>query len=462
MYRRAAMVQRLRHPSLPIALLAALSVLSLGARVAWLGEPCRASCRSSTDHLLIFDEAYYVNAARVIAGISPPPNAKYAGTPLGDDPNAEHPQLAKLIIAGSIELFGDGPLAWRLGSLLLGSLAIVGMFALVRAARGGDWLALGAAALLASDNLLLIHGRIGTLDVYAVAAMVWAAVLYFRGRPLAAGAVVGVGACFKLVAPYVLLALALFEGLRLLRGARASLSRVLSRFGMCVGCAAGVFVGLLAILDRVAPPYDTAAGKVLAGGPFHHIAHMLSYAANQTSPHGPTGIASYPWEWIVDYNPIVYLNVNPTQPSPGLSDVHPAAHFLGMISPPLMLLALPALVLVVWDVARARRRGSAVAGPAPTAAGAASMAADEASMAAGEVPILGLAWVLGTFFPFVLLSLVFNRTSYLYYMVIVMPGIYLAVAYAVWRARRYRKLIGAWMVTVLAAAVVMYPFTPLP
>ena len=48
-------------------------------------------------------------------------------------------------IAGSIELFGDGPFAWRIGSLVFGTLAILGMFALVRAAGGGPWTALGAA-----------------------------------------------------------------------------------------------------------------------------------------------------------------------------------------------------------------------------------------------------------------------------------------------------------------------------
>ena len=70
-------------------------------------------------------------------------------------------------MAGAIELFGDGPFAWRIGSLIFGSLAILGMFALVRAAGGGRWSALGAAALMACDNLLLVHGRIGTLDIYA-------------------------------------------------------------------------------------------------------------------------------------------------------------------------------------------------------------------------------------------------------------------------------------------------------
>ena len=68
--------------------------------------------------------------------------------------------------------------------MLLGTVAILGMFALVRAAGGGRWTALGAAALMAADNLLLVHSRIGTLDIYATAAMIWGAALYLRGRPL--------------------------------------------------------------------------------------------------------------------------------------------------------------------------------------------------------------------------------------------------------------------------------------
>ena len=96
------------------------SLLSLAARLALLGEPCHAPCRSATDHMLIFDEAYYVNAARVIAGIKPP-----AGRPLRRRAARRRSQrrasrsCAKLIIAGAIELFGDGPFAWRIGSLML-------------------------------------------------------------------------------------------------------------------------------------------------------------------------------------------------------------------------------------------------------------------------------------------------------------------------------------------------------
>ena len=42
--------------------------------------------------------------------------------------------------------------------------------------------------------------------------------------------------------------------------------------------------------------------------------------------------------------------------------------------------------------------------------------------------------MLGTLLPFAVLSLFWQRTSYLYYMVIVMPGIYLVAAHLALRA----------------------------
>ena len=74
---------------------------------------------------------------------------------------------------------------------------------------------------------------------------------------------------------------------------------------------------------------------------------------------------------------------------------------------------------------------------------------------------MAAAWFVGTFGPFLIASLAFDRTSYLYYMTIVMPGLYVAAA---WLAGRLGAGLG-----VLAlggpgggAAVLLYPFTPLP
>jgi predicted membrane-bound dolichyl-phosphate-mannose-protein mannosyltransferase len=417
----------LRAPWMPVAGLVVVSVLSLTARAAWLSDPCANPCRGPAAHSLIFDEVYYVNAARRIDGIAVPGKQSYAGTPAGQDPNSEHPQFAKLVIAGAIELFGDGPFAWRIGSLLFGSLAILGMFALARASGAGEWCSLLAATLMASDNLLLVAGRIGTLDIYVVAFMIWAAALYLRGHPVVAGVLLGVGATAKLVAPYLLLVLALVE---LVRHRRAVLRSAARPLALLTGVATAVYLGVLAVFDRIAPPYDPQTGQTITGGPFAHTARMLSYAAGETSPHGPKGIASYPWDWLIDLRPINYLEVTVSSGSSRTWTVH----FLGLISPPMLLLAIPALALALLSAWRGRVGVDAVS----------------------------VAWFCGTWLPFVVLSVVWQRTSYLYYMVIVMPGIYLALARLFSRAWMPRWVLGCWLALVAVAVVLSYPFLALP
>ena len=66
---------------MPIALLAVVSVLSLAARAAWLSDPCADPCRGPAAHSLIFDEVYYVNAARRIDGLAVPAKQSYASDP---------------------------------------------------------------------------------------------------------------------------------------------------------------------------------------------------------------------------------------------------------------------------------------------------------------------------------------------------------------------------------------------
>jgi hypothetical protein len=472
----------------PLVLLALVTLLSLAARSFMLGEPCQSPCNRAGEHTLIFDEAYYVNAARVIAGLRPPTGAHYADAPSGVDPNAEHPQLAKLIMAGAIELFGDGPFAWRIGSLIFGTVAILGMFFLVRSAGGGRWTALGAATLMACDNLMLIHGRIGTLDIYTVAMMIWGMAVYLRGRPVLAGVTLGFAAAFKLVAPYLWLSIVILEAIRALSARRRGGLPASWRWWpgvkrLVITSVTGFasFIGILAVMDQIATPYADADAKLITGGPFAHLSHMITYAAQQTSPHGPMGIASYPWQWLVDLEPITYLRINPSLPGDGLFAIHPVSKFLGLISPPIIALALPALGFCVYRFVRLPRvwAGAGAAGAAvvdtgggqPTAGAAVPATSgkrrdgDGVAPAEVQLAIVAVAWFLGTWIPFEALSVLDNRTSYIYYMVVVMPGIYVAVSYLLsrgWRLRRWpiSALIGLYLVGVLVAVVLMYPFVP--
>ncbi len=427
-----------------------VALLSLGARALLLDEPCQSPCTTADQHTMVFDEAYYVNAARVIAGIHPPQGDHYDNSPLGTDPNAEHPQGAKLIVAASIELFGDGPFAWRLGSLIFGTIALLGMYALVRSAGAGRWSSLGAATLMATDNLLLVHGRIFTLDIYVVAMMIWGVAFYLQDRPVLAGITLAIGFCFKLVGPYALGILALLELARFYvrwrnpdSPSQWGLRSIIGRLVPTVFTSVGVFVGLLGIMGLIATPYADAEAKLINGGPFQHIGHMFTYAAQQVSPNGPQGIASYPWQWLIDLKPILYLRINPSIPGQEFHAIHPVTAFWGMPSPPIMVLGMPALIFCLWRFLRRRRPGQ--------------------SPQDQQLAMLAVSWFIGAWVPFAVLSLVDQRTSYLYYMVVVMPGIYVSATYAAalaWRTRQtwVRSLVGVWALGVLVLVVLMYPF----
>jgi hypothetical protein len=114
-----------------------------------------------------------------------------------------------------------------------------------------------------------------------------------------------------------------------------------------------------------------------------------------------------------------------------------------MPSPVIMALGMPALAFCLYRFLRRRRPGQ--------------------SPEDQQLALLAVTWFLGAWVPFALLSLIDQRTSYLYYMVVVMPGIYVAATYVAalgWRLRRtwLRALIGVWALGVVVAVVLMYPF----
>lgn len=421
------------------AALAVLAIYSVYSRIFALDAPCSHPCRPPNGAGLIFDERYYVNAARVMLGWHVPPDAPYANAPAGSDPNSEHPPLAKLIMAAGMKIFGDGPLGWRIGSIIAGTVAVLAMFALVRAARGGRGLALGAAAVMALDNLAMVHGRIGTLDIYALAFVLVAAALYLHNHPVLAGVVLGVGGCSKLIAWYLVFVLLLFEAGRVLikapsggNGISAGLRQALKRQGMFLGVAVATYFALLAALDAIVRPFDPNRNVYLANV-FSHTWHMFQFASQQRSPHGPQGIASYPWEWLIDRKEIDYYTVTHNTLSGGtVISRHAVIAFRGAINPFLLFVAVPAL--------------------------AASLARVRSSV--DDVDLLAVAWFAGMYLPLLAQVVLDDRTSYLYYMLIVLPGVYLAAARMFSRGLPRAATVG-WGIALLAGFAAQYPIRTL-
>jgi dolichyl-phosphate-mannose--protein O-mannosyl transferase len=439
--RAYALTRRLlADPLAPTVLLCAILVLSLYARVLDLGQPCSAPCKASSSHTLIFDESYYVNAARVIDGIEPPAGSPYHGAPKHEDPNAEHPQLAKLAIAGGIKLFGDNPRGWRIGSVLFGLIAMVALYMLVQAAGGSAWLALGAVAVMSLDNLLLVHGRIATLDIYAVAMMLVAAALYMRKHPLLAGVTLGIGGCMKEVALYLVVVVILLEALRYARAGwtrwtAASLPtgevgsgwRALLIF---LAASAASFLGLLWLLDILVPAYDPVRHVTYAGSPFTHLLHIYHYAQLLKMKPGEVGISSTPWQWLLNERTINYAKVAVNSVVNGhIVTSRATIAFQGTINPFIVFMAIPALFAAL---AAAWRQGDGVAA-------------------------LGACWCLGTFIPFAVDSLLTARISYIYYMVVVMPGVYIVAARLFSPRRVPLAATVGWSVALVYGFLNLYP-----
>jgi 4-amino-4-deoxy-L-arabinose transferase-like glycosyltransferase len=381
-----------------------------------------------------------VNAARVIDHINPPTGADYHNAPLGKDPNAEHPQLGKLIIAAAIKIFGDNPTGWRIGSVLFGLIALVALYALVRAAGGSRWLAVAVAGVASLDNLLLVHSRIGTLDIYAVAMMIIAAALYLRKNPLAAGVALGIAMCLKEVAIYMLAIFVLFEALRLLRswwveGSASGWVRTnLRPAGIVVGSSVASFLLLLWLMDVLVPAYDTGTHITYAGSPFTHFFHMVHYATILKSQPGKPGISSTPFQWLINEKAIPYARtaVNSTV-SGKIVASHPVYFFQGLINPFIIFLAVPALCacLSIWW-----RKGELLS-------------------------LIAVAWFLGGFLPAVFESYVLNRVDYIYYMVIIMPALYIALTRVFADKRMPRAAAVGWVVMLVYGFAELYPIRTL-
>jgi len=426
----------LADPAAPLIALALILVLSLGARLIDLNEPCSSPCKTPASHTLIFDESYYVNAARVIDHINPPPGAPYHNAPFGKDPNAEHPQLAKLIIAGAIKLFGDDPFAWRIGSILFSLIALAALYWLVRGAGGSAWLAAGTAGVAALDNLFLVSGRIGVLDIYALALMIVSMGFYIRRRPLLAGLALGVGMCMKEVAIYLLAVFVLYEAMDALRewwragSLPDAAKRYAKPFGLALLATAVTFFGLLWILDLLVPAYDTGTHIEYAGNPFAHFWHMVHYATLLKAEPSKPGISSTPWEWLLDEKVIPYAKTVVTTSSNGhVISSQPLYLFLGELNPFIIFFAIPALFCSVACWWRSGER----------------------------ISQLGVAWFLGTFLPAVFESEVFDRVAYIYYMLVVAPALYVMLARLFGDRRLPRAALVGWVVMLVYGFVDLYP-----
>jgi dolichyl-phosphate-mannose-protein mannosyltransferase len=419
------LLERLRESlSDPTQVLAIVLVAAFATRVIWLDMP-----RGS----LIFDEAYYVNAARTILGWVVPAGGHYADAVAGLDPNSEHPPLGKLLMALSMLVFGDNGIGWRLPSLIAGMTALGTLYLIVRAAGESAWLGVLAVGFFAFDNLSLVHGRIGTLDMMVLAFVLLGAWSALRSRWLLAGVFVGLGMLVKLTALYgllallILLALALWQTWRTKR--RIAWSDLRPTVAMLGAFALVTFAGLW-LLDLRFTTYTN---------PLDHLRHMVEYGTNLKSSAGKPGtcpgIDSAPWQWLVNDCEINYLRVNVNVMSGGeIIASRATVDFRGALNPILAGAAPLAFLFTGWVAWRRRSR----------------------------LAVWAIVWAAANFLPYVALALLAHRVTYIYYLLPVVPAVAVAVAILLMRARLPRFVLFGFIALYLAGFVAYFPFRQIP
>jgi dolichyl-phosphate-mannose--protein O-mannosyl transferase/Gpi18-like mannosyltransferase len=139
---------------------AALMVILLSAAAAvrfWhLGHPPE----------IVFDEVHFVGQARHYLRAEP-----------FLDP---HPPIAKLLIALSIELFGDHSWSWRMGNALMGTVLAGVTYLLGRRMFRSRLAATLSAGFVAFDGFFIVDSRIGCIDIVYLTFAAIAYLLLFR------------------------------------------------------------------------------------------------------------------------------------------------------------------------------------------------------------------------------------------------------------------------------------------
>ena len=377
----------------------------------------------------IGDETFYVNAARIIRGLNVPAALPYSGQPPGLDPNAEHPPLGKVVIAGSMWLFGDNGFGWRLPSLLAGMAAIVLVYLIVRRLSPDAWLAVLAATIFAFDSLVFVHGRIATLDMPMLTFMLLGVWFWLRGWHLAAGAAYGVAVLFKETAVFGLGALLVLSlGAVVARAVRErsldrqALRQALRASAVLVLAFGAVFLGGLWLLDLAFTRYNT---------PWAHVRAILHYGFSISTRHGAASNVSSPWRWLINETKMPYDVVLENVSVNGrVVRSHTVLNFQGAMNP-VVIGAWPlAISYVAWRAWRLR----------------------------DALSVFVIVWVAANYLSYYPLVLFHQRTTYLYYMLPTMVALAIAIAQFLRQPRLPQAVMWGYLFALLVGFGFYYPF----
>ena len=398
-----------------------LFVISAALRLIWLDKP---------PGLLIFDESYYVNVARIILRLPQQPNVFPNAIPGIDSVNQEHPLLAKLLIALSMSIIGDNGWGWRIPSVVFGLLSIFVLYLLLKKTAKSPMIALMGTFLFSFDTLVFVHGRIATLDIFVLGFMLLGFYWYFSNRMNLSALGMALATLCKISGLYGILTLGAFHlGRELLsRGRKVDWQSLLSVFEKYAIVYLVSFIVLMAVLDFLWAGYKN---------PFEHLSHIYSYTFALRAPdvRKPTDIWSYPWEWLVDQVKIHYATVNVSVfTDHDVARTYPSVDFIGSMNPTIVFLTIPAMAYNVYRYHETK----------------------------SEFSLFMLAWFAMTYLPYFPAAIFGHRIMYIFYFLNTVPAVAASVAGMIVDQKPPRIIVMFYVAAVIIGFYMMFPFKVIP
>ena len=396
-----------------------LMLLIFSIRLAIVNSPKPILGERYYDTGFVFDESYYVKAARKML--------------IGEPANDEHPPLSKAFIMLGITLFGDKPLGWRIFPIIASSISIVLVYGITLITCRKKSYSVVAAMLFATDIMAFNIGQIAMLDALSMMFVLAGSLLLLRKRHDLGSLFFGLASLCKLNAILPIAGIILFVILTGYTKHEKS-SNYLRENALFIGRV--FFIGLITFLIGLWV-YD-AGYKAFDNNPLGHLSYMYQYHTSLSYQNAEDVIL--PLEWINPLNPFSPVEYYVTTEreisnSGGFFEYHPIAYY-GIYSPlwwSIWLVVPISLIGIVRKISENTEQGTG---------------------------LFTLLWFVVNFFPYVLAAYVTKRWVYPFYFYMSLPGLYIGLSYHLNRSRLSKIFLSSLILTHLFWFCMWFPVKP--
>jgi dolichyl-phosphate-mannose--protein O-mannosyl transferase len=252
---------------------------------------------------LVFDEVYYVDAARDVLA--------FGVEVTKDEPEfVVHPPLGKWFIAIGIRLFGDNEFGWRFATAVAGTISIILIGLIAQRLFRSQFLTLLATFLAAVDGLALVHSRTSLLDNFLTTLILTATYFFIRKNYVVTAIFLGLALGTKWSALYFI---AVFGAVALYRAfthhtgrnlIRPSIERILTFSLIPIAIYLATWVGWF-LSDR---GWGRDAGSNALSSFIKYHEQMLSFHTGLNEKHT---YMAHPWTWLIQSRPTSFFYESP-------------------------------------------------------------------------------------------------------------------------------------------------------